>query len=784
MRPDENATSATSFGGGETRWHKLRAMSGAEVRERATQALGHRWDAVRGRVGGVPVPAVEHEASRRQASFFFDADDIPALVELFRQRLPAEAASLIDRADRICEHRLRLLGYPELSLGAEIDWHRDPVNGRRAPLRSCHKIPLGDFEQVGDPKVTWELNRHQHLAVLARAYRLTDNPAYVDEIREQLEDWTRGNPYPFGINWASALEAAFRSLSWLWVRHLLPGSDAAHTELNEVIVRGLSVHGRHLERYLSTYSSPNTHLLGEAVGLFAIGTLVPEISEGSRWMDLGWRIIRREADRQVLADGMHFEKSTHYHVYALDFFLYARVLADRNRLDGVNELDRSLVRQLGALSTLARTGVPVRFGDDDGGRVFDGYRNHIEHLLDPLATGAALYGRADLKALAGDLREETIWLLGAEGATRFDELAEVPRKTGAEALDASHIYFLSAGDDRRVAISAGSWGGLSGGHGHADLLGLQFVSGDRVLLDDPGTFTYTGSGGERDRFRLSDAHNTLTVDGLSQAEPRGPFKWSTLPAAKVDAWVVGEAFSLFVGSHAAYTTPDARRVHRRWVLALETTGLVIVRDEVEGSGSPRLDVHWHLGTGATLQCARETASVLQTNGEAALALVRPDDSGWSAREEAAWGAPVYGSREQRAVLRVSTRSPLPAELLTVLQPLSAQRPEVGKLRRLSNPEAEGDRIRAYAFDVGDVVHEVFFREGMHEWRCGDWHSDARLLYCRIDGTADRVEETVMVGGSYATRRGQEVARAATSTTAGGTYPFVEWQRRDAGSGGA
>jgi len=34
------------------------------------------------------------------------------------------------------------------------------------------------------------------------------------------------------------------------------------------------------------------------------------------WM----RIVLQEAQRQVQADGMHFEQSLYYHVYALDFF--------------------------------------------------------------------------------------------------------------------------------------------------------------------------------------------------------------------------------------------------------------------------------------------------------------------------------------------------------------------------------------------------------------------------------------------------------------------------------
>ena len=95
-------------------------------------------------------------------------------------------------------------------------------------------------------------------------------------------------------------------------------------------MRALALNGRHIERYLSTYFSPNTHLLGEAVALFFIGTLCPQISSAEDWKKNGWRIVQEEILRQVRPDGVYFEQSLYYHVYALDFFLHARLLASRN----------------------------------------------------------------------------------------------------------------------------------------------------------------------------------------------------------------------------------------------------------------------------------------------------------------------------------------------------------------------------------------------------------------------------------------------------------------------
>ena len=156
---------------------------------------------------------------------FFLAVKLSARAELLRKHLPGEAAEILREADEICGHRFRLLGYENLDYGREIDWHLDPVHGKRAPLDPWFKIPFLDFAAVGDHKVTWELNRHQHLVTLAKAQLLSGerNEKYARELMAQWRSWIKANPYPLGINWASTLEVAFRSLSWIWVDQLLAG---------------------------------------------------------------------------------------------------------------------------------------------------------------------------------------------------------------------------------------------------------------------------------------------------------------------------------------------------------------------------------------------------------------------------------------------------------------------------------------------------------------------------------------------------------------------------------
>ena len=57
----------------------------------------------------------------------------------------------------------------------------------------------------------------------------------------------------------------------------------------------MALSGRHIELYLSTYFSPNTHLLGEAVALFFIERYAHELRSAPRWKRIGRELVLRES---------------------------------------------------------------------------------------------------------------------------------------------------------------------------------------------------------------------------------------------------------------------------------------------------------------------------------------------------------------------------------------------------------------------------------------------------------------------------------------------------------
>ena len=221
--------------------------------------------------------------------------------------------------------------------------------------------------------------------LLARAWLYSGDREFLTTLQDLWLSWRRGNPYPIGINWASALEVAFRCLSWIWFDHFASGAKGLPEDFLSKVRVGVGECAVYIERNLSTYFAPNTHLLGEALALFFTGVLYPQFERAPIWRDYGWRVLLRESSQQVREDGFHFEQSVYYHIYALDIFLHAYILASRNNIAIPDSYDRTIELMAEGLASLGAAGQAPRFGDDDGGRLFDGRRNRPEHLLDPLA---------------------------------------------------------------------------------------------------------------------------------------------------------------------------------------------------------------------------------------------------------------------------------------------------------------------------------------------------------------------------------------------------------------
>jgi hypothetical protein len=534
-------------------------------------------------------------------------------------------------------------------------------------------------------------------------------------------------------------------MSWLWMRHLLPDCALFNPAFETDILHALAFNARYIERYLSTYFSPNTHLLGEAAALFFIGMLCPELTSAAHWRDCGWRILLAEAQLQIRPDGVHFEQSLYYHVYALDFFLHARLLAARNDFNIPAEFDIVLQKMLGVVSALSQTGPTDGFGDDDGGRVFNPRRNRSEHLADPLALGAVLFGRHDFNSAR--LTEESIWLFGKSAVSNLKQENSSAQELSSVAFESAGIYVMasSEGYGAQLTIDAGPQGTANSGHGHADALAVRVsVHGGKWLVD-AGTAGYVDE--TRDLFRGTGAHNTLRVDGLDQAVPAGPFAWTSIPKVHADIWIPGETFALFAGHHSGYSRlPDPVR-HRRLVFHLHG-GFWLVRDVVEGGEFHDLETFWHFAPELTVTKSENVFMAVrsQVAGESPmrLGLLPVECSGWSAELCSGYVSSAYGRKDSAAIARCSARAQLPAEHAMLLHAVSVS----NRFGKFTHESALNNSATAYRYDESGKSHFMIFANLDKEtWTCRGWTSDARFLYCCFD--EGRLTHFILCEGSFA-----------------------------------
>ena len=108
---------------------------------------------------------------------------------------PQAQVALLDHAERICAHRFDLFHLTDCLVGSKINWNYDYSSGTPTALDFAGDIDYRDYRVVGDAKFVWELNRHLHLPVLGRAYRLSGDRRYAQEVVDQIASWIEACPF-------------------------------------------------------------------------------------------------------------------------------------------------------------------------------------------------------------------------------------------------------------------------------------------------------------------------------------------------------------------------------------------------------------------------------------------------------------------------------------------------------------------------------------------------------------------------------------------------------------
>lgn len=582
--------------------------------------------------------------------------------------------------DRLMQGKMDFFGRPPLDVGNPVDWRRDPESGIRLPLTFGKDIDYRDSSLVGNIKCVWELGRHHHLIPVAVAYAVTGDTRYRKAVGAQIDGWIRDNPYGLGIHWCSSLELALRLISWSVVHSLIALRDGPVGLFGAVANAeqlGLSIYRqtRFIRNHLSLFSSANNHLIGELTGLWTACSVFDLGEEGARWTGLARALIEREADLQVHEDGVDKEQAIYYHLWVLEYFLFAWLVGERTGSSFSSKF-RGHIEAMAAFlrDVTPRGGQPPQVGDSDDGFVtrYDPAWPQTPYDDVLAAVAATIEGRGFQHG--SKLPQKAFWYSLMQGRLPME-------RNGAEGRAAAQVqypriyrsggYVVLGGGPLHVVFDAGPLGYTSiAAHGHADALSLCLAVDGEWWLVDPGTYAYHNEHGWREYFRGTAAHNTIEVDGTNQSEIGGPFLWNRHARARlIHAGTDEDGGQWAGGEHDGYEWCGVK--HTRQIEISRQADAVTVSDLVEGSGCHAMALHYHFAPDIELVPGREPSSwqaIKSGSGRRVLITVdgvwRWDAVRGSENPRLGWFSPALGVKVPAYTLRGIRQAGLPVQVVT------------------------------------------------------------------------------------------------------------------------
>ena len=160
--------------------------------------------------------------------------------------------------------------------------------------------------------------------------------------------------------------------------------------------------------------------------------------------------------------------------------------------------------------------VPI-IGDADDGRVlitYDYYnwiRNDFKFIL---ALGSMICKKNYLGSKLKEFKTELIWIF--DDLNNIYSFVEVDEgKISKEYIEGG--YFILKNKELYCCIRCGklSCNG-QGGHSHNDQLSFELSYKEKDIFVDPGVYLYTSDVIQRNIFRSTSMHNTVSIDGVEQ----------------------------------------------------------------------------------------------------------------------------------------------------------------------------------------------------------------------------------------------------------------------------
>lgn len=430
------------------------------------------------------------------------------LVENIELALPPQK-SLIHAADEIIKGNIYLFD-KYYHFGG---WLKDPISEKKWPSDVFFADAKTKLEGYGDVKYVLELNKLNHVVIIAAAYYHTGNNKYIYYVKQNIKYWQDEVKYERSVANKIIMDVAFRCINLVFISLLCGGNEIFKKEIYPVIHEILILSERQMRkfctpRWFKTGNGAN-HVIGEMVGLIITQrwlTLTDEKCGNNRKnIQKEYLWLYETLGRLITPEGVYLENSANYTRLVCEFLVALDMF--ESSLGGINEKLRNsyLVPILNYINSLSYHGMLPNFGDNDAATVLIPFKSSFSDIS-PLH---------EYLKLVKEQSRYNVDLHKYSKAGHFLWKSE-------ENLD---LYFF---------VRAGNWSVFRQGaasHSHCDILSvLLFAKGIPVFVDK-GCYYYNQSFDVRKECISTSSHNTITIEDCEQADYNNG--WYNYPKSEI-----------------------------------------------------------------------------------------------------------------------------------------------------------------------------------------------------------------------------------------------------------
>lgn len=590
----------------------------------------------------------------------------------------SEQEHIIEQADKILENKFSIFGVEDIVLDP-VPWSKDINSGFEWPKGSF----FSDYKQVdltndADVKYPRELSRSHFLLYLGQAYLLTKNEGYALKIVSLISDWTKENPFMRCINWGCTMDVAIRAVNQAYAVGMILDSPSVTEEFKKGFSANLYQHAWFtFNNQESNYYNNANHYDSNIAALLFFGFIFQKIPAGKRWLSHAKQEFFFEVRQQVLPSGVIYEKSTNYGRLVAEMFTFSYCMLKNHGEYVPQDIEYRIEKQFDfILHYIKPNGHAPIIGDQDDARWLPftplGNTNH-KHLL---SLAALLFNRPDFKQYSNGYSADAFFLIPHKTSFDFEQIDNIthsrssaPFKDGGFFImrsDKVYLFINNSGMGKYIDLSYSL-----GSHTHSDLLSFELAFGQRTFLVDPGTYVYTSNPSERNHFRSTAMHNTLTVDNQDQMVIRDKnlFAYNSHINPQLIYWQSDENKDIFEGQHDGYDRLTDPVTHKRRIHLDKKINEITIIDYLSGSGIHNADLYFHFDTNIAIDIIDNKEVLTSLINEPNLRMVfEAEDVSYTLEENTGWISKQYGKKETARILNVNIVSAqLPLQFTTKIK---------------------------------------------------------------------------------------------------------------------